>query len=520
MKAVSIISNKKYWGIYFSIIFLLNSAIKLSGQSTLSPEINKVFFENSEFDKSILLEIPNESSLTQFDKISKNPDIYESGLPIATLTIGKGVEDYDKSLINFLVNNGYAKIQTTIQTIHNSRYGDNSTVYNFIFYSEQFKKFIQYYKVDEIGTTERKLFIKIGHRKLISIDYKNEYEDSPLGMKRKFYSIVFSYKLINDLPNFKVITKVFTGKGKIFLDPDDGKWKMIGSFDNLGLTLGDNKFDEYLQIIHNDYSPFDFEKNKKDCAIKNANRRDSLFVAETRAKAYNDSITYHEKFPDQVTYPDGTIYKGHLIDGKKNGYGEYTNSGGSVYEGEWKGDKKNGQGKMVYKDGSSYDGEWKDDKIEGYGTIIWANGNKYIGNLVNNQPEGQGASYYPNGNKAAEGNYKNGRFDGKLTFYYENGKISYSGDWKIGKKDGTGTLFNEDGFKLYEGEFKNDAMEGQGVYTPPPDQGPDNDVIKGVFTGEFKNGNMYNGNYINTLKDGTIYLTEFKNGVKGKSKRQ
>jgi len=517
MKVILIIGNKKYWGIYFSIIFLLNSAIKLSGQSTLSPEINKVFFLNSDFDKPILLEIPNESSSTQFEKISKNPDIYETGLLTATLTIGKGVEDYDKSLINFLVSNGYAKIQTAIQTIHNSSYGDNSTVYNFIFYSQLFKKFIQYYKVDDFGKTETKLFIKIGHRKLTSIDYKNQYEDSPFGMKRTFFSIVFSYKLINDLPNFKSITKVFSGKGKAFLDPDDGKWK---PFDNLGLTLDDNNSDEYMKIIQNDYSPFDFEKNKKDCAIKEASIRDSIMIVEIRAKAHEDSIAYHEKYPEQKIYPDGSSYKGHIVDGKRNGFGEYTTNNGSIYEGEWKDDKKSGQGKMVYKDGSSYDGEWKDDIKEGYGTVIWSNGKKYIGYLVNNQKEGQGVTYYANGNKETEGNYKNGELDGKGKQYYENGKIGYSGDWKMGKYNGIGIFYTEDGFKMYEGEFKNGTMEGQGIFISPPDPSPDNDVIKGIFTGEFKNGVMYNGSYVNTLKDGTIYSTEFKNGVKGRSKRQ
>ena len=250
MKKYFCISNRKYLGICLIIIFLFHLSIKSFGQSTLPPEINKIFFETSNFNQPIWLELPIESSKIQFQNISQTPDIYESGIPSVRAGIGKGVEDCDKYLLSFLVNNNYATVETKIQTIHNS-YGEESIKHNFIFYADNFKKNIIYSnEKDMYGNIQQKPYIKVAHRQVVSIDYKNQYEDAPLGMKRTFYSITFTYKLVNDFSGFQNSTTLFKGKGKMFLDPDDGIWKMEGPFENLGLTLGDNNANEYLNPIH------------------------------------------------------------------------------------------------------------------------------------------------------------------------------------------------------------------------------------------------------------------------------
>src|SRR5262245_56640869 len=250
MKKYLFAQSKKNGGIYFGFIFLLHLTIKSYRQSTLPTAINKIFFETSRFNQPILLELPSESSLSYFQEISQTPETYESGLPKASLTIGKGVEDYDKYLLSFLVKNRYAKIETKIQTTHGS-YGTTSKTYNFLFYSDDFKKSIQYYNVNEYGENKTKPFIKLAHRKIISIDYKNEYEDAPLGMRRTFYSVVFSYNFVNDLSSLPSISRVFKGQGKAFKDPDDGTWKMKGPFENLGIKLDDNNSNEFLSYFRN-----------------------------------------------------------------------------------------------------------------------------------------------------------------------------------------------------------------------------------------------------------------------------
>ncbi len=255
----------------FNILLLLVS-INSKAQEILPPEIKKIFFETSKFNNPIWLGLPDESSLAQFQKISNTPDIYESGIPSTTITMNtsNSLEDYDKYFLSFLVKNGYAKIETKIQTKH-SNYGASSTVYHFLFYSDDFKKNIHYYNVSENYRQTAKPFIQLAHRNLISIDYKNQYEDAPGGMKRTFYSITFSYKLVNDLTNLPVINRVFKGKGKIFKDPDDGTWKMTGPFENLGIALGDNDYSEFSYIVRTNYTAFKFDDKNPTHPISNTN---------------------------------------------------------------------------------------------------------------------------------------------------------------------------------------------------------------------------------------------------------
>lgn len=299
MKKYLFAQSKKIDGIYLGFIFLLHLTVKSYGQSTLPPAINKIFFETSKFNQPVLLELPSESLLSQFQKISQTPDIYESGLPKATITIGKGVEDYDKYLLSFLVKNGYAKIETKIQTTHGS-YGTTSKTYNFLFYSDGFKKNIQYYNVNEYGENKTKPFIKLAHRKIISIDYKNEYEDAPLGMRRTFYSVVFSYSFVNDLSNLPSISRVFKGKGKAFKDPDDGTWKMEGPFENLGIKLDDNSSNEFLNFFRNTYEPFSFEMRASELlsdANKDSIRYDGIYIGQIDSNK-RSTIRF---------YPDGEV---------------------------------------------------------------------------------------------------------------------------------------------------------------------------------------------------------------------
>ncbi|ESN92165.1 hypothetical protein HELRODRAFT_181789 [Helobdella robusta] len=52
---------------------------------------------------------------------------------------------------------------------------------------------------------------------------------------------------------------------------------------------------------------------------------------------------------------NGETFKGHFIDGKKNGVGKYSYNDGSIYSGEWHNDVKCGRGLLVYVDGRRSD---------------------------------------------------------------------------------------------------------------------------------------------------------------------
>jgi uncharacterized protein (TIGR02145 family) len=281
------------------IIFYLHT-VNLRGQTTLPPEMNKMFFENSDFKYSIALNIPPESSMSEYQNIKDNLDIYESGISSIKIEIGKKVDEYDRNLTNFLVINDFARIETLIQTKHNSSYGNDTYVHHFIFYSDEFRKRIV---TDQAG---KECFV-VGKRKLSSIDYKNEYEDAPLGMKRKFFATTFSYKLISEFPNIISVDQVFKGKAKAFQDPDDGTWKMEGNFENLGLNLEDKGGSEFLSIIKSKYPPFDFKKSINDfydAQVEVLNAKVKMEIPE-KLKELDYLIFLSKDFLEKL--PDGTI---------------------------------------------------------------------------------------------------------------------------------------------------------------------------------------------------------------------
>jgi hypothetical protein len=73
-------------------------------------------------------------------------------------------------------------------------------------------------------------------------------------------------------------------------------------------------------------------------------------------------------------YPDGSVYEGVLVDGKRHGEGKYTYADGDVYKGEWRDDKRHGQGKYTFASGVVYEGAWRDDKQHGEGEYTLASG--------------------------------------------------------------------------------------------------------------------------------------------------
>jgi len=243
----------------FSLFCLSNVSL---GQSTLPPNINKIFFESSKFKQPIWLELPIGRSKSQFENLPFTSDIYESGIPSVRAEIGSGVEDCDKSLLSYLISKNFATVATKIQTIHNDRYGNTTKLYHFIIYTDEFYKNIVYSNIkDMYGNLVTKPYIILAHRQLISIDYKNQYDDAPLGMKRTFYSIVFTYKLVGDIPGFQIVDTQFRGKGKIYLNPDDGIWTLDEQSDFSWFKLSDIGANEYLNPIHNNYKPYIFESN-------------------------------------------------------------------------------------------------------------------------------------------------------------------------------------------------------------------------------------------------------------------
>ena len=181
------------------------------------------------------------------------------------------------------------------------------------------------------------------------------------------------------------------------------------------------------------------------------------------------------------------------------------------------------------------------------------------GFLKNNKKDGLWTYWYDGAKKKKEGYYKNGIETGKWTFWYEDGRIeyegtclngmkdglgtitlkdgsvNYQGEFKSGKPDGKGTMF-EKGKIVYDGEWKNGKMQGKGTYsyetgmTAKGDwfestltQGiitsTDNEGYSFINSGEFKDFQLFNGTLSMTKPDGSKYVTEFKEGKRGRLKK-
>ena len=141
----------------------------------------------------------------------------------------------------------------------------------------------------------------------------------------------------------------------------------------------------------------------------------------------------------KYSYMNNIIYKGDIINDKKEGKGEeITNEG--IYNGYFMNDKKNGKGKMINNiSGDIYEGDFKDDLFDGEGHYIYKiSGQEY------------------------KGEYKNGLMHGKGLYEWNQGEY-YKGNFVNGKKEGYGEMHWADG-RSYIGPFINGRPQGIGIY--------------------------------------------------------
>jgi len=81
----------------------------------------------------------------------------------------------------------------------------------------------------------------------------------------------------------------------------------------------------------------------------------------------------------KLIYPDGLEYEGDFIDNRQEGYGTYVFPDGRRYVGQFYAGKRNGQGTLTSPDGRIYTGQWKDGMITGYGTLTYPDGTAKTG---------------------------------------------------------------------------------------------------------------------------------------------
>lgn len=82
-----------------------------------------------------------------------------------------------------------------------------------------------------------------------------------------------------------------------------------------------------------------------------------------------------------IKSPQGDVYEGAMLNGKKHGYGVLKAANGDLYDGDWKDDRKHGYGIIKYASGALYAGEYQDDLRHGKGVYKFASGAMYEGDV-------------------------------------------------------------------------------------------------------------------------------------------
>lgn len=205
---------------------------------------------------------------------------------------------------------------------------------------------------------------------------------------------------------------------------------------------------------------------------------------------FNDGTIYKGTIHNNVidgkgtfTFPTGSTYDGEVKNGLRDGYGVYTCSKKKIsYEGEWKAGMKHGKGKLI-KPTMIYEGDWNNGVINGYGKIRWVESNNYYcGDIKKALLDGNGYLIWNGVNEKYCGQWKDNLQNGigMHTWFEPKGELKllrnrYVGYWKNGKRNGYGVFYYANGGK-YEGYWENDKKNGFGVI-----ENLDRSLIMGIF---------------------------------------
>jgi len=210
----------------FVIIFVFYLIIISSCSKNVPDEIKTLIFEGPRFSKPLVYDLPCDEAKKEKQFLNWR-EKYDGGLPIIHFSV---IQNIDKNLLNYLVSNQMANVNT---------YKLNTSIgkrdYRYLRYTDKIKSYLVNPNVNCMNWE-----LRFGKRILNSITYTNEYEAETYGVKAKFFAITFSYHITSELPNMSVKKNEYEGKAKVYLDPDDGKWKL----DNI--DLNDSELGEYL----------------------------------------------------------------------------------------------------------------------------------------------------------------------------------------------------------------------------------------------------------------------------------
>ncbi len=166
----------------------------------------------------------------------------------------------------------------------------------------------------------------------------------------------------------------------------------------------------------------------------------------------------------QLTMANGAFWEGDFKDDERVLTGQMTTKGnGVVITGIFTMDAETGtvtgKGKLSWANGDVYEGDLVNGIKSGDGTFSWANGQRYSGQWDKDVPSGTGTIFFTNGDRY-EGIVRAGVQHGQGTYTLASGDI-YVGAWVGGNKHGHGRLTWPNG-DYWEGEFRDDQQTKDG----------------------------------------------------------
>ncbi|WP_339490127.1 C13 family peptidase [Pseudomonas sp. EL_65y_Pfl2_R95] len=222
--------------------------------------------------------------------------------------------------------------------------------------------------------------------------------------------------------------------------------------------------------------------------------------------------------PANATLPDGSHYRGQVVDGLLQGPGRLDFVGGGWYQGDFKDGRMSGTGELRTNDGEHYSGEFKQGRYDGQGKLSLANGSRYEGGFLDGLYAGEGTLEYQA--MLYRGQFKKGQFSGLGSLVKAN-KSHYLGQFSAGQANGQGVRTDEYG-NQFSGSFTDGSLNGPGSF-----KSSDGDLYTGGFiddqfvgsgryqtaegdswSGVFSNGAL-NGHGEFKGADGSHYLGEF-----------
>ncbi len=224
--------------------------------------------------------------------------------------------------------------------------------------------------------------------------------------------------------------------------------------------------------------------------------------------------------PPDATLPDGSRYRGELVDGQLHGPGRLDHPDGSWYEGQFHRGRRQGQGIWQGPEGDRYQGGFDNGRFHGQGDLRHADGARYSGEFRHGRMHGQGT--FEHAGLRYAGGFADDRYhgDGVLEQFGER----YAGQFVAGELEGPGEYRNAQG-ERYVGEFRQSQFHGSGRYQTEAGESWSGQFVDGAFTGEGTHddgaGNVYQGRFENWLyhgqgrlqrADGSVLEGAFRDG--------